>query len=151
MRVRLYIGVTVAVLFGCSHPQSAPAPAAAPAAASAACEGYDVDPTWLRRGPLFQPCDVDEQVTAIQRVPTGFHTPDCEAATATVVMVVDTAGVPEPRTVKAVQSTSAAFAKAAVNALRQWRYRPAVKGGKKVRQVAQQRFDYTCQQVPHGR
>ncbi len=147
MRLRIGIGVGVAVLAGCAHPQSGPAPAPA----SAVCQGYDIDRTWLRRGPVYQPCDVDEPATAVLRTPTGYHELDCKDASATLQLVVDTAGVPEPRTVHAIHSTSEDFTRAAVTALRQWRFRPALKGGRKVRQVAQQRFDFQCQQVPQGR
>ncbi len=136
--------IGAAVLAGCAHPASTPAPAPEPAA----CQGYTIDRSWLRQGPVYQPCNVDESVTAIRRVPTGYHPLDCANASATVLLVVDATGTPEPRTVRAVQSTSAEFARAAVNALRQWRYQPAVKGGRKVRQVTQQRLEFQCQQVP---
>ncbi len=134
-----------AVLAACTHPRPAPAPA------SAACQGYEIEPTWLRRGPVYQPCDVDQPATAIQRAPTGYHSLDCKNASATLRLVVDTTGAPEPRTIVTVGSTSEEFATAAARALRQWRYTPALKDGRKVRQVAQQRFDFQCQQVPRGR
>jgi TonB family protein len=144
MRAYLVVGVSVAVLTGCAHPHAPPAPAPAPAA----CEGYTVDPTWLRRGPVYQPCDVDEPATAIVRAPTGYHPVDCANASVTVRLVVDTTGVPEPRTVTVVRTTASDFGKAAIAALRQWRFRPALKGGVKVRQVTQQRLDFACRQVP---
>ncbi len=147
MRVSLGIAVTLAMLAGCAHPHSATTLAPAPSA----CEGYDVDRSWLRTAPVYRPCDVDDPATAIQRAPTGYHPLDCKSASATLLLVVDTTGAPEPRTIRAVQSTSTDFARAAMSALRQWRYRPALKGGKKVRQVARQRFDFQCQQVPQGR
>jgi Gram-negative bacterial TonB protein C-terminal len=147
MRVRSCFGVGVALLAGCAQPHSAPVPTPAP---SAGCQAYGVDPAWARRAPVYEPCDVEQPAAAIERAPTGYHSPDCENATATVVAVVDTAGIPEPRTARVVSSTSAAFAKAALNALRQWRYSPALKDGRKVRQVVQQRFDIQCRQVPQG-
>jgi hypothetical protein len=147
MRMWFFVGASVAVLGGCAQPRPAPAPLRP----SAACPGYDVDPAWLRRGPVYLPCDVDQPATAIHRTPTGYHSPDCENASATVVVVVDTAGIPEPRTLTAVHASSAAFAKAAINALRHWRYTPALKDGRKVRQVTRQRFDLQCRQVPQGR
>ncbi len=144
MRTGFCIGVIVAVLTGCAHTPAPPGSGPAPAA----CQGYPVDQTWLRRGPVYQPCEVDEPVTAIVRTPTGYHPLDCANASATVLLVVDARGTPEPRTITAVSSTSEDFAKAAVNALRQWRYKPALKGGVKVRQVTQQRLDFACRQVP---
>ncbi len=147
MRVQLCIGASVAVLAACAHPQSA----SGPAPATSACDGYDIDRSWVRRAPVFQPCNVDEPATAIQRTPTGYHPLDCKAASATLLLVVDAAGVPEPRTIRTVESTSDDFAKAAINAIRRWRYTPAVKAGSKVRQVTRQRFDFQCQQVPQGR
>ncbi len=144
MRVHFIVGVGAALLAGCAHSHAAPSSAAAPSA----CQGYSIDRTWLRRGPVYQPCDVDQPATAILRTPTGYRPVDCANASATVLLVVDTTGVPEPRTVKAVQSTSRAFGEAAVNALRQWRFSAARKGSAKVRQVVQQRLDFTCRQVP---
>ncbi len=146
MRLTIGIGAAVALLAGCAQPHAA----SAPVPAAAACQGYTIDRSWLRRGAVYQPCDVDEPATAIQRTPTGYRPVDCKDASATVLLVVDTAGIPEPRTVRAVQSTSADFARAAVNALRQWRFSPAHKDGKKVRQAVQQRLDFRCQQVPQG-
>ncbi len=148
MRLRWFVGAAAAVLAACAHPQSAPAPETA----SAACQDYPVDRAWLRGGPVYQPCGVDAPAEAIRRAPTGYHPLDCkDVASATLLVVVDAAGVPEPRTVRVVRSTSADFATAAGNALRQWRYTPARKGGRKVRQIVQQRFDFQCQQVPQGR
>ncbi len=147
MRMRFDIGVMAAMLAGCAHPHAGPSPAPAPAA----CEGYDVDRSWLRAAPVYGPCDVDEPATPMQRAPTGYHPLDCKNASATLLLVVDAAGAPEPRTIRAVESTSTDFAAAAIRALRQWRYRPALKGGKKVRQVTRQRFDFQCQQVPQRR
>ncbi len=147
MRVRFRIGISVAMLAGCANPHSVSTLAPAPAA----CDGYDVDRSWVRAAPVYQPCDVDQPTTAIQRSPTGYHPLDCKNASATLRLVVDTTGTPEPRTIGVVQSTSTDFTTAAIRALRQWRYRPALKGGKKVRQVTRQRFDFQCQQVPQGR
>ncbi len=145
MRMHFAIGMGVAMLSGCARAGSAPAPA------PSGCAGYDIDRTWLRRGPVYQPCDVDQPANAIQRAPTGYHPLDCKAASATLLLVIDATGSPEPRTIKAVESTSPEFAQVAANALRRWRYSPALKDGKKVRQVTQQRFDFQCQQVPQRR
>jgi len=147
MRMRFGIGLGVSLLAGCAQPRAA----SLPAPASAACQGYDIDRSWLRRGPVYQPCDVDEPAAAVQRVPTGYRPVDCKDASATLLVVVDTTGVPEPRTVVVVESSSADFSRAAVNALRQWHFSPARKAGTKVRQVVQQRFGFQCQQVPHSR
>ncbi len=143
MRMHVGIGMSVVVLSACAGTRSAPAPAPA----SSACAAYDVDRAWLRRGPVYQPCNVDEPATAIQRAPTGYRPLDCKPASATLLLVVDATGVPEPRAIRVVQSTAEDFARAAINALRRWRFSPAVKDGKKVRQVTQQRFDFQCQQV----
>ena len=144
MRVCLRVAVGVAALTGCAHPHPAPAPAPV----SAACEGYRIDRSWLRRGPVYLPCDVDEAATAILRTPTGYRPLECKTASATVQLVVDTTGAPEPRTVTAVHSTSSEFSRAAIAALGRWRFRPAVKDGAKVRQVLQQQLEFQCTQVP---
>lgn len=146
MRVQFGVGLSVALLTGCAPPHSVPATVPTPSA----CEGYNVDRSWLRGGPVYRPCDVDDPATPIQRTPTGYHPLDCKNASATLLLVVDATGAPEPRTIRTVHSTSADFAKAAIRALRQWRYRPALKGSRKVRQVTRQQFDFQCQQVPQG-
>ncbi len=147
MRGYWFVGFGVAALAGCAHPRTAVTTAPAPSA----CAGYTIERGWLRQGPVYAPCDVDDPVSAIHRVPTGYVPLECANVSATVVLVVDTTGTPEPRTVKALRSNSKDFARAAVNALRQWRYRPAIKDGRKVRQVTEQRLDFACRQVPQGR
>lgn len=54
--------------------------------------------------------------------------------------VVDTTGVPELRTFKAIRSSHDAFATAVLAALPCMRFRPAVHQGRRVRQVVQQPF-----------
>jgi TonB family protein len=145
MRFQIGLGLLATALTACA---GRTAPGANPA--PVACQAYEVDRAWLSRGPVYQPCNVDEPTTATVRAPTGYHPLDCANASATLLFVVDTTGAAEPRTIKAVHATSTAFARAAITAVQHWRFKPALKGGRRVRQVAQQRFDFQCQQVPQG-
>jgi protein TonB len=60
---------------------------------------------------------------------------------AVVAFVVDTTGRPSTITLKS--ASHAEFGQAAVDALRRWRFRPAEIGGRKVRQLVEQQFDFT--------
>ncbi len=56
--------------------------------------------------------------------------------------VVDTSGAVEPRSVEIIQGTHPGFIASVREALRLMRFRPAVMGSRKVRQLVQQRFRF---------
>ncbi|MDE3216437.1 MAG: TonB family protein, partial [Gemmatimonadota bacterium] len=59
-----------------------------------------------------------------------------------VQFVVDTAGRAEPGSIRVLSATHPLFADAVREALRRSRYRPAVAGGRRVRQLVEQRFEF---------
>ena len=141
MRAYLWIEVGLAAFAACAHPGTAPAPAA--------CERYDLDPSWAAGSAVYQSCDVDVRAQVVYRVSPQHHQSDCEngGSSATVRFVVDTAGRPEPLTLTAVDYTSSTFADALIDAVRQTRWRPALKAGVPVRQVAQVRAETVCRRM----
>ncbi len=136
MHAHLCIEASVAIFVACAHPASAPAPRA--------CQRYDVDPSWTSRAPVYQSCDVDVPAQIVSETRIDRRSLGCEDYSATVRFVIDATGAPEPSTITAVEYTSAAFGDALVDAVRQWRFRPAQKGGMAVRQVTQVRLDARC-------
>ncbi|HUX34948.1 MAG TPA: energy transducer TonB [Gemmatimonadaceae bacterium] len=61
----------------------------------------------------------------------------------TVRFIVDTTGRAEPGSVEVLSATHPLFADAVRDALREARYRPAEAGGRRVRQLVEQRFGFT--------
>lgn len=103
---------------------------------SARCVPEAIDSTWALAGPVYRNCDVDRQA---RQDNMGANPPDytptraCE--TAVFAFVVDTAGLIERLTARAVGGNSPAFAQAIAATMSRWRFRPAIKGGVAVRQV----------------
>jgi TonB family protein len=62
-----------------------------------------------------------------------------------VIYVVDTTGVADTASFKVVDATHAAFGEAVREAMPKMRFRPAILGGVKVRQLVQQRFAFKIQ------
>jgi len=89
--------------------------------------------------------EVDEPVTPANRIsPTYPSRLKAAGVHGDVVLqfVVDTAGRAELPTMKAIEATHDEFVEAVREALPRMRFRPAVFGGRRVRQLAQMRFAF---------
>ncbi|HSQ31104.1 MAG TPA: energy transducer TonB [Gemmatimonadaceae bacterium] len=58
---------------------------------------------------------------------------------AEVEFVVDTNGTPEMRTARIVRTTDQSFGQAVLTAVASWRYKPAQRDGRRVRQIVEDR------------
>lgn len=102
------------------------------------CDLLDRDSVFVLSGPAYRDCGVDR---VARRLSSDIH-PDfsptarrsaCYAAD--LEFVVDSAGVPETRTARIVRATDQTFAEAVVATLGRWKYDPAVRDQRRVRQI----------------
>lgn len=108
---------------------------------------------YLAGGPVYRDCAVDRRAKLLGSLPapnlelvtqpTG--TPACWSAE--LQFVVDTAGEPEPTTVRVLRTSDPSFADAVIVTLPQWKYQPALKDGVAVRQIVRQKRTMSMQRV----
>jgi hypothetical protein len=100
------------------------------------------DSIFAAAGPVFRDCAVDTKAQAvtpnakIDFRPTRGGT-NCYSAEAE--FVVNSAGMPETKTARLVHATDRSFGEALLDAIANWRYKPAIKDGHPVRQIVDER------------
>jgi hypothetical protein len=100
------------------------------------------DSSFAAGGPVFRDCAVDAKAQALNpSARIDFQPPrgggNCYSAE--VEFVVNTAGFPETNTARLVRANDQSFGDAVLSAVRTWRYQPARKDGKPVRQIVDER------------
>jgi Gram-negative bacterial TonB protein C-terminal len=96
------------------------------------------DSTFLARGVVYRECAVDRPTRMTTEGTRPNYQPSGRPSgcfSAEVEFVVDTAGFPEVETVRVVRTNEPGFAQAVLNVVPSWRYQPAVREGRKVRQI----------------
>lgn len=84
-------------------------------------------------GEYYQPGEVDQPPVSVLQVPPNFPRIMQKAridGKVIIEMIVDAKGVPQQ--VQVAQATHPLYVEPALNAVRQWRYRPALKNGQPV-------------------
>ncbi|PTY05123.1 hypothetical protein DB347_16745 [Opitutaceae bacterium EW11] len=84
-------------------------------------------------GTYYPLSEVDQAPVAVKQTPPSFPSKMRKAGIdgkAIVVLIVNEKGLPEQ--VQVEQATHELFAKAAIDAIRQWQFKPATKGGQPV-------------------
>lgn len=115
-------------------------------ATAAQCAAQPADSVYSGSEPAWRACAVQRParlLTPDQRInwqpPVGTAQPGTRCFLAQVEFVVDTAGVPEAESGRVVQTNEASFARAVLASVPDWRYRPALRDGKPVRQIVTER------------
>ena len=104
------------------------------------CSVTVVQSSYEQHGPAYRDCDVDQPARLRRdRAPAFVFPTDERCATAELVFVVDTTGVPDSATAVIVETDAPDFARLLVQTLASWRYRPAQLHGVLVRQVVRER------------
>ena len=119
---------------------------AAKTSPATACALTKTDSVYLKGGPVYRGCGVDQRVQSLDRsAQPDFH-PDVSLAfrdacyTAEIEFVVDETGTPETEDARVVLTNNPTYASAAIQALTRWRYRPALLNGVPVRQITIEKF-----------
>jgi hypothetical protein len=102
------------------------------------CDLPDRDSVFALSGPVYRECGVDR---VARRLPNNVH-PDFRPTAARTAcysadleFVVDTMGKPEIQTARIVRANDQGFAAAVVATLTLWKYEPAVREKRPVRQI----------------
>ncbi|HEX8946099.1 MAG TPA: energy transducer TonB [Gemmatimonadaceae bacterium] len=107
-------------------------------ARGAGCDLRDRDSVFAVIGPVYRDCAVDR---AAHLLSTQTHpdyrptTPRSTCYSADLEFVVDAAGRPEVPTIQVVRANDQGFAESVLAMVRGWRYDPAVREGRAVRQI----------------
>lgn len=110
----------------------------------ASCEPSRLDASWLAAGPVYRPCEVDREAIIRDSLPPVRWRPRpgvvdrCNGAV--VEFVVDTLGFPEPGSGRVVRATEPGLGLTLLKASAAWRYTPAMKERRPVRQVMREPF-----------
>ncbi len=100
------------------------------------CLDQRIDPASLQRGPVFRDCEVGREAVRLgSEGGIEFAGVDGTCYQADVLVVVDSTGMVETETARIVRANNARFGRAVLAALPGWRYRPALKNGRPVRQL----------------
>ena len=100
------------------------------------------DSTFAAAGPVYRDCGVDKKAEPINpSARIDFRAPQVGnyCYSADVEFVVNQAGIPESKTVRIVHASEQVFGQAVLDAVSGWRYRPAIKDGRPVRQIVEER------------
>jgi len=128
----------VVIVAGAAAILAACASAGGTSAHRVACDLPDRDSVFAVGGPVFRDCAVDR---AARLVTTNIHpdfrptTPRSTCYSADVEFVVDTIGKIETRTARVIRTNDQTFAESVVASLTAWKYDPAVRDKRLVRQV----------------
>jgi hypothetical protein len=107
------------------------------------CQLSASDSAYLDGGPVYRDCAVDTRARLLDsRVNSDFQPGDPrfggrQCYSAVIAFVVDTAGAPEPQTVRVVRTNDQSFADALIRVLPRLRYQPAHKNTRPVRQIVE--------------
>jgi hypothetical protein len=113
-------------------------------ASQGACSLEPGDTVFLKGGPVYRDCAVDQHAVAIDRSALPNFTPPPPAGgracySAEVEFVVDTEGMPETETAILLHASNPDYGVAAVAVLSRWRYKPAILHGVPVRQIVREK------------
>jgi outer membrane biosynthesis protein TonB len=137
LRFPLLAGLAIAIAACASAPRTSRA---------TACALTTTDSVYLKRGAVYRDCGVDQRVQPLDHSARPDFHPDVSRSfreacyTATIQFVVDETGIPEIEDARIVHSNSPAFTDAALRAIAQWRYRPALLNGVAVRQITTEKL-----------
>jgi hypothetical protein len=146
----------VIIVAGCAAKHaSEPAATGARAAGDAhsrrhACDRSDQDSTSVAHAPLFLACAVDKPARLREQLLRSDFNPqlyDRACYSATLSVVVDASGMPEPGTVRIIRYTNRAFADATLATVPGFRFEPAVRAGTHVRQIVEWSTSLTVRRV----
>lgn len=107
------------------------------------------DTLYLRDGPVYRECAVEQRATAVDRSAhpefnRSSPPPGGQACyTAEVEFVVDEQGAPEVETATVLRTNNREYAQAVVTAIARWRYSPALLHGSPVRQIVREQQKMT--------
>lgn len=133
------MSLRILVLAGMAIIAAACASAGGKSAQRKECELSDRDSVFAVSGPVYRDCAVDRaaRLLAINRHPdfrpTG--TPRTTCYSADLEFVVDSTGKPETRMARIVRANDQAYAESVLATLMFWKYEPAVRDHRPVRQV----------------
>jgi hypothetical protein len=118
------------------------------------CGLSDADAVFAVGGPVYHDCAVDRAAHVTANVQSDYRpTPSRTTCySADVEFVVDTAGKPETRTARVIRTNDQQFAESLLASLARWKYDPASRDGRLVRQivVTHQAISATVVRVPAG-
>jgi hypothetical protein len=126
------------ILAGIAMIAAACASAGGTSARRTACNLGPRDSVLLAGGPVYRDCAVDR---AARRLTSNVHpdfrptTPRSGCYSADVEFVVDASGMPEIGTARVVRANDQGFAGAVLATLTRWKYDPAVRDQRPVRQI----------------
>lgn len=111
-------------------------PATARLASGSRC-GERLDSMFLRNGPVYRGCEVDDSARLIshQPRPDYRYSPNDRCLRADIDVLVGANGVPDADVMKIARTNNEAFAHAVMDEVPTLRYRAAVKAGQPVAQV----------------
>lgn len=101
------------------------------------CGLADRDSVFAIAGPVYHDCAVDRTARLTTNGRSGYRpTPSSTTCySADIEFVVDTAGKPETRTARVIRATDTQYAESVLASLLTWKYEPASRDGKLVRQI----------------
>ena len=118
------------------------------------CGLSDTDSVFSLGGPVYRDCAVDRAAHLTANVSSDYRptTPRAACYSADVEFVVDTTGEPETRTARVVRTNDQQFAESVLASLPRWKYDPASRDGRLVRQivVTHQSLSAVIVRVPVG-
>jgi hypothetical protein len=118
------------------------------------CVLADRDSVFIRGGPIYRDCAVDRTARLTNTVHADYRPstprPGCYAAD--IEFVVDTTGKIETGTARVVRANDTQFAESVIASLPAWKYEPANRDGKLVRQLvsSHQSISAVLVRVPEG-
>src|SRR5260370_27158388 len=120
------------------------------------CQLSALDSAYIDGGPVYRECAVDTRARLLDsRVTSDFQPSDPRSGgqqcySGVIAFVVDTAGAPEPQTVRVVRTNDRSFADALIRVLPRLHYQPARKNAKPVRQIVEYGQVVSLVAVPAG-
>jgi Gram-negative bacterial TonB protein C-terminal len=107
------------------------------------CALASADSVFLKRGPVYRDCAVEQRAQLVARREPEFH-PDLSAGqscySADLEFVVDTTGTPEAEGARVVRATNPIFGDAVLAVVPSWQYKPAYLHGAPVRQIVKEKL-----------
>jgi hypothetical protein len=104
------------------------------------CDLRPEDAKYALGAPLYRDCAVELKAHLQSTTRPDFQSSARSACYAVdLEFVVDTAGRPEPQTVRVVRTNDQSFAQATASTVPQWKYTPAQVAGHPVRQIVSER------------
>jgi len=142
--IRESIVVLLACLAGaCASHNVATTTAAGGSAGGSGCQLSARDSAFVASEPVYRDCAVDKKANLtnpdVRPDPSAFTSAGRPSGSKCYAVelefVVNTHGAPEVGTARIVRTTDQSFADAWIKTLSSWKYEPALRGGKPVRQI----------------